>query len=59
MAPAALEARGYEGGALALLRRMRAWGYTDVSHSGCTRLLGLCVMSRSGLARNCWKALFT
>ena len=35
MLPAAVEAAGYEGGALALLGRMHAWGYTDMSHSGC------------------------
>jgi len=26
---------GFPGGALALLQRLHAWGYTDVSHSGC------------------------
>ena len=32
--PQAVRQNGYEGGALALLRKMHSWGYTDVSHSG-------------------------
>ena len=32
--PQAVRQNGYEGGALGLLRKMHAWGYTDVSHSG-------------------------
>jgi hypothetical protein len=37
MEPRTMAKLGYPGGPLALLRRMHAWGYTDVSHSGCAR----------------------
>lgn len=33
--PHAVEATGYEGGALRLLEQVYEWGYTHVSHSGC------------------------
>ena len=35
MEPRTVAKLGYPGGPLALLRKMHAWGYTDVSHSGC------------------------